>query len=45
MMRRLEQRLMRAYDFVGDFVFYLRIGHSLRNAWNMARNTIPNGRW
>lgn len=44
MMRKLELKLMRAHDFVGDFAFYLRLGHSLRNAWILARDTIPSGR-
>lgn len=41
MIRRIEQKLLRAHTFVSDFAFYLRLGHSLRNAWRLARNTIP----
>lgn len=26
--------------FIGDFLYYLRRGHSIRNAWRLARLTI-----
>lgn len=26
--------------FIGDFLYYLRRGHSVRNAWRLAQLTI-----
>lgn len=44
MMRRIEQKLLRAYEFVSNAMYYWRIGHGLRQAIRLARDTIPVGR-
>lgn len=40
MIRRLEQRIVRAYNFILDVAYYLTRGHTLRNAIRLARDTL-----
>mgnify|MGYP001558329773 CR=1 FL=1 len=41
MIRRIEQRILRAYQFVGDAVYYWQRGYRISVAIGMARDTIP----
>lgn len=44
MMRRLEQKLLRAYEFASNALYYWQRGHRIGTAIKMARDTIPAGR-
>lgn len=38
-------KLVRAYQFASDTLYYWQRGHGMRQAFRMARDTIPAGRW
>jgi len=40
MIRRLEQRILRTYEFANNVLYYLQRGHRLGDAIRMAHNTI-----
>lgn len=44
MMRRLEQKLLRGYEFASNVLYYWQRGHRIGVAIGLARNTIPAGR-
>ena len=44
MIRRLEQRILRAYELANNVLYYLQRGHRLGDAIRMARMVIPAGR-
>lgn len=44
MIRRLEQRIMRAYEFASNALYYLQRGYRISVAIRMARDTIRAGR-
>lgn len=38
---RLEKRLVRGHEFISNVVYYIREGHRIRAAIEMARLTLP----
>lgn len=37
---RFERGLLRRYNFLLNFWFFLDLGYSIRRAWNAARDTL-----
>lgn len=40
LIHRIDRAILRKYNFVLDFHYYLMRGYRLRAAWFMARNTL-----
>ena len=45
LIRHIEKRVLRAYEFTSNALYYWQLGYGVRTAIRLARDTIRVGRW